>query len=40
MCRVLAPGGRAPINDLRKDASGEEIGQAVENMHSAQSMRG
>jgi len=33
MCRVLKPGGRALIIDLRRDTSNELIGQAVEEMH-------
>jgi ubiquinone/menaquinone biosynthesis C-methylase UbiE len=31
--RVLAPGGRAIINDLRSEASHSEIGEEVERMH-------
>lgn len=31
--RVLAPGGRASVYDLRKDASVEEIATEVRNMH-------
>jgi ubiquinone/menaquinone biosynthesis C-methylase UbiE len=33
MCRVLKPGGRALIIDLRRDTSNELIGEAVEEMN-------
>lgn len=33
MCRVLKPGGRALIIDMRGDTSNESISEAVERMH-------